>query len=159
MTEKLCKLTKTPLNLFNDTQFRTFWFLSVSLWFLTMTAVIWLQRIIVNKSCFEKQKAFALVPDLTSCVFRNHRWILLNAVWRVRVGVSGPSGGLYTTLSRDPCGFMDSFNYNMAGCCPGNGLLLACCFPRGEEVSLSPAALQWSYIRSHLLTGLWAYYH
>lgn len=41
------------------------------------------------------------------------------------------------TWSIASCGFTDRFNYNMAQCCRGDGLLLTCCFPGGKEVSQS----------------------
>lgn len=51
---------------------------------------------------------------------------------------NGPRGSMYSTWRRASCGFTDRFNYNMAHCCRGDGPLLTCCFPKGEEVSQPP---------------------
>ncbi len=51
---------------------------------------------------------------------------------------SRPTESMCSTHIRASCGFMDRFNYSMALCCRGNGMLLTFCFPEGEEVSQTP---------------------
>lgn len=55
---------------------------------------------------------------------------------------NSPNGSMYSTQSRASRGFTDRFNYSKALCCCGDGLLLTCCFPKGEEVSQPPVPTQ-----------------
>lgn len=91
MTEKLCKLTKTLLDLFNDTQFRTSWFLGVSLRFYNSDS----SDLAAENNCKEillkkKAKSFSFGSSFDFlCEFC--------CVEDTCGEVSGPGGCLYTT--------------------------------------------------------------
>lgn len=82
-------------------------------------------------------------------------------VMTVKRRENGPNWSMYSTQSRASCGFTNRFNYNMALCCRGDGLLLTCRFSRGRG-SLSTSCtcpLRWGYTRSHVLQGTYHLVH
>lgn len=66
-----------------------------------------------------------------------------NSERRGRTAPMGPCA-----LSWASCGFTDIFNSNKVVCCRGDGLLLTCCFPSGDEVSQPPVPAQWGAVIS-----------